>query len=51
MTGTLLLLDVATRVEAQTFVDNDPYNKAGLFEAIEIRRWNHLIGGLSDPNA
>jgi uncharacterized protein YciI len=51
MTGTLLLLDVATRQEAQAFVDNDPYNKAGLFEAVEISRWNHLIGGLSDPNA
>ena len=51
MIGTLLLLDVATRKEAQTFVDNDPYHKAGLFDAVEIRRWNHLIGGLSDPNA
>ena len=50
MIGTLLLLDVATRQEAQAFVDNDPYHKAGLFEAVEIRRWNHLIGGLSDPN-
>ncbi len=51
MIGTLLLLDVATRAEAQAFVDNDPYNKAGLFEAMEIRRWHHLMGGLSDPNA
>lgn len=51
MIGTLLLLDVTTRQEAQAFVDNDPYNKAGLFEAVEIRRWNHLIGGLSDPNS
>ncbi len=51
MTGTLLLLDVATRQAAQAFVDNDPYHKAGLFEAVKIRRWNHLIGGLSDPNA
>ena len=50
MTGTLLLLDVATRQEAQAFIDNDPYHKAGLFGAVEIRRWNHLIGGLSDPN-
>ena len=51
MIGTLLLLDVATRQEAQAFVDNDPYHKAGLFETVEIRRWNHLIGGLSDPNS
>ena len=51
MIGTLLVLDVATRQEAQAFADNDPYNKAGLFETVEIRRWNHLIGGLSDPNS
>jgi uncharacterized protein YciI len=51
MLGTLLLLDVDTREAAQAFVDNDPYHKAGLFEAVEIRRWNHLIGGLDDPNS
>ncbi|MCH1568778.1 MAG: YciI family protein [Alphaproteobacteria bacterium] len=50
MQGTLLLLDTDERAEAEAFVENDPYNKAGLFETVEIRRWNHLIGGLADPN-
>ena len=50
MIGTMLVLDVATRQEAQAFADNDPYNKAGLFEAVEIHPWKHLIGGLPKPD-
>ncbi len=50
MIGTLIILDVASRAEAEAFVNDDPYNKAGLFERVEIHPWQHLLGGLSDPN-
>lgn len=51
MIGSLVVLDVASHAEAQAFAADDPYNKAGLFEKIEIRRWNHIIGGLPDISA
>ncbi|HTW29204.1 MAG TPA: YciI family protein [Acetobacteraceae bacterium] len=35
--GTLLLLDVADRAEAEGFAIEDPYAKAGLFESTVIR--------------
>jgi len=49
MTGSMLILDTTQRSVAETFVENDPYYKAGLFDKVEIRRWSHLVGGLSDP--
>jgi uncharacterized protein YciI len=51
MTGSMLILDTQDRSVAEAFVAGDPYNKAGLFDKVEIRRWSHLIGGLSDPNS
>ena len=50
MIGTVLILNVDSQAQAQDFVDNDPYNKAGLFADIRIHRFNHLLGGLKDPN-
>jgi uncharacterized protein YciI len=51
MIGTLLILDVASRADAEAFATNDPYHKAGLFESVEVLPWKHLIGGLADPTA
>ncbi len=51
MAGTMVLLDVANRAEAEDWTTRDPYALAGLFERVEIRRWKHLIGTLPDPNA
>ena len=51
MIGTVLLLNVDSHAEAQDFVDNDPYHKAGLFADIRIHRFNHLLGSLADPNS
>lgn len=50
MIGTFLMLKVDSQAAAQDFVDNDPYNKAGLFADIRIHRITHLLGGLADPN-
>ena len=35
--GTLLVLDVADRAEAEAFAAADPYGRAGLFESTLIR--------------
>jgi uncharacterized protein YciI len=30
---------------AQSWADNDPYAKAGLFESVELIPWKRVIGG------
>lgn len=37
--GSTILLDVETREEAQAFVDEDPFTKAGLAHSVVIARW------------
>ena len=44
MNGSMLVIDVEDRAAAETFVANDPYTKAGLFQTTEIRAWNWLLG-------
>jgi uncharacterized protein len=51
MRGSLIVLDTQDRAVAEAFAENDPYNKAGLFDNIIIRRWKHLLGGMADPNS
>jgi hypothetical protein len=41
----LLIVNVASRAEAQAFVDGDPFTKAGMFKDVTITRmrkgqWN-----------
>jgi uncharacterized protein YciI len=43
--GSLLIVNVGSRAEAQAFVDGDPFTKAGLFTNVTITRmrkgqWN-----------
>ena len=43
--GSLLIVNVGSRREAQAFVDGDPFTKAGLFRDVTITRmrkgqWN-----------
>lgn len=43
--GSLLVVNVGSRAEAQAFVDSDPYTKAGMFTKVTITRmrkgqWN-----------
>ncbi|MCB1355416.1 MAG: YciI family protein [Maritimibacter sp.] len=44
MTGSLIVLDVATRAEAEDWAANDPYAKAGLFQKVRIERFKMVIG-------
>ena len=45
VTGSLLVVNVGSRAEAQAFVDNDPFQKSGMFTNLKITRmrkgqWN-----------
>lgn len=42
MQGSLLVIDFADRVEAQTWLDDEPFAKAGLFESVSIRPFQNL---------
>ena len=37
--GSLLIIDVNDRAEAEGFAAGDPYTKAGLFESTVVRGW------------
>jgi len=37
--GSLYILNVETRAEAERFINDDPFAKGGLFERISITRW------------
>jgi len=36
--GSLFILNVENRAEAERYIDNEPFNKAGIFAKITIRR-------------
>jgi uncharacterized protein YciI len=43
--GSVIVLGVDDRDAAQTWAENDPYAKAGLFESVEIRGFDVVVGG------
>jgi uncharacterized protein YciI len=44
MIGSLIILDVADMATAEVWTENDPYAKAGLFQQVQLIRWNRVIG-------
>ena len=44
MCGSLIILEVGDIAAAQTWADNDPYNKAGLFLSVTLQAWKKVIG-------
>ena len=44
MVGSLVILDVEDMAAGEAWAANDPYNKAGLFEAVELITWKKVIG-------
>lgn len=44
MCGSLIVLKVETMAEAEHWVADDPYGKAGLFDSVELIAWNRVIG-------
>lgn len=47
-TGSVLIVNVKNRAEAETFSENEPFRKAGLFSRVEI---NHMRKGQWNPAA
>ncbi|MCD6187565.1 MAG: YciI family protein [Desulfuromusa sp.] len=43
MCGSIVILDVADKSEAEAFAVGDPYAKAGLFEATTIDCWKKVL--------
>lgn len=43
--GSLLIIECESRADAEAFRDADPYNQVGLFQSVEIRRWNRVPPG------
>jgi uncharacterized protein YciI len=43
MCGSVVIIDVADRAEAEVFAAGDPYAKAGLFEQRSIDCWNKVL--------
>ncbi len=41
--GSLVILDVANRREAEEVAQKDPYARAGLFQSVEIIAWKWLV--------
>lgn len=44
--GSLIFVEVEDEAAARDFSAGDPYKQAGLFETVEIRRWNYVAGKL-----
>jgi uncharacterized protein YciI len=43
MLGTIYIVDVETREEAEEFVSRDPFTIAGLPQEVKIRRWRNAF--------
>lgn len=43
MTGSLLIMDFPDKAAAEAYAAGDPYNKAGLFESVSIKRWKKVL--------
>lgn len=44
MCGSLLIYQADDMSAAQAWADADPYAKAGLFQSVDIRPWNRVVG-------
>ena len=44
MIGSLIIMDVESKAQAQDWADADPYARAGLFESVDLIVWKKVIG-------
>lgn len=42
--GSLVIVEAPNRKEVESFSDNDPYTKAGLFSEVRIEAYNKTLG-------
>lgn len=43
-TGSMLVIEVDSFAEAESFVNNDPFAKAGVFDSVQILPWAYGLG-------
>jgi len=43
MMGSLIVIDVENRAEAESWLANDPYSQADLFASTEICAWKQVV--------
>lgn len=43
-TGSLLIFEETDLAAAKSWVEQDPYAKAGLFESVVVKPWRHAVG-------
>ena len=43
MIGSLFVLEVPSRKEAEAFASNDPYRKAGVFASVAVTAWRKAL--------
>jgi len=43
MIGSMLVMEFASRAEADAFVAGDPYGKAGLFQSVTVTPWKKVL--------
>lgn len=43
MNGSVVILDLDSKAEAEAFCAGDPYAKAGLFESVTISKWKKVL--------
>ena len=46
MAGSIILLEMDTLAQAQAFAAGDPYNKAGLFQRVDVTAFRPTLGKL-----
>lgn len=44
MVGSLIILEVEDMAAGEAWAADDPYAKAGLFEAVELITWKKVVG-------
>jgi len=44
MCGSLVIFEADEIVKAQAWADGDPYKAADLFQSVQIRPWNRVVG-------
>ncbi len=40
--GSIFVLDLGSRADAEAFIESEPYKRGGLFETVMIRRWRQM---------
>ena len=44
MTGSLIILNVETLADGQSWAKSDPYSMAGLFQSVTVTEWKKVVG-------